>query len=263
MGKLFKIGGIFYSVAIAAFGLEMIYNHDFPYMLLPPNHSRIPGVTVLAIISGGLFVLAGVGLIFEKKPRLVSLLLAGVLLSIFCFYYIPYELLATSNYMHLGEWENAMKDLTLAGGALVIAGRYPEKNKNRLTGFLEKLIPFGAILFAITMIDYGVSHFLYAKGAADYVPGWIPNHLFWIYFCGAALIGSGIAIILKIRTGLFAALLGTMILIWFISLHVPRVIASPGADRPDEISSALLALAYCGIAFIIAGTAKAGVERGA
>jgi hypothetical protein len=88
------------------------------------------------------------------------------------------------------------------------------------------------------------------------VPSWIPNHIFWIYFAGAALLGSGIAIILKIRTGLIAALLGMMIFIWFIILHIPKVIAAPVADRADEITSAFLALAYCGIAFVIAGAAK-------
>lgn len=256
MGKLPKIGRIFYGIAIAEFGIQIIYYRDFPYMLLPPNHSKIPGLAVLAFISGALFVLAGACLIFEKKPRQISLLLGGVLLLIFCFYYVPYEFVATSNYMHLGEWENAVKVLTLAGGALIIAGCFPEKNENQLTRLLGKLIPFGAVLFAITMIDYGISHFLYAKGAADYVPVWIPYHLFWIYFCGAALIGSGVAIILKIGTGLIAALLGAMIFIWFISLHIPRVIASPLKDIGDELTSACLALAYCGIAFIIAGTAK-------
>ncbi|HTK19979.1 MAG TPA: hypothetical protein VL442_10715 [Mucilaginibacter sp.] len=256
MGKLSIIGRIFYGIAIAGFGALMIYYHDFPYMLLPPNHTRIPGFAVIAIIWGILFVLAGACLIFEKKPRLISLLLAAVLLLIFCFYYIPYEFMATSNYMHLGEWENGVKDLTLAGGALVIAGCFPEKNENRFIRLLGKLIPFGAILFALTMIDYGISHFLYAKDAADYVPAWIPGHLFWIYFCGAALLGSGIAIILKIKTGLIATLLGTMIFIWFISLHMPRVIVSSAADMDGEVTSAFLALAYSGIAFVIAGTDK-------
>ncbi|HEY9001909.1 MAG TPA: hypothetical protein VIM89_11195 [Mucilaginibacter sp.] len=256
MGKLSNIGPVFYSIAIAGFGVEMIYYHDFPYMLLPPNHSLIPGFAVLAIISGILFVLAGACLIFEKRPRQISLLLGFVLLLIVCFYYIPYEFIATSNYMHLGEWENAMKDLTLAGGALVIAGCFPEKNENRLTRFLGKLIPFGAILFAITMIDYGISHFLYAKDAANYVPSWIPGHLFWIYFCGTALIGSGIAIIFKIKTRVIATLLGTMIFIWFVSLHVPRVVVSSFADMKDEVTSAFLALAYSGIALVIARVAK-------
>ena len=106
------------------------------------------------------------------------------------------------------------------------------------------------------MISFGFDHFLYAKEAADYVPSWIPNHLFWIYFAGIALIGSGIAIILQIKPRLIAALLGTMIFIWFIILHVPRVIASPFADIGDEVTSAFLALAYSGIAFVIAGAVK-------
>ena len=79
--------------------------------------------------------------------------------------------------------------------------------------------------------------------------------MFWMYFAGAALLGSGIAIILKIKTGLFATLLGAMIFIWFISLHVPRVIASPFADMGGEVTSAILALAYSGTAFVIAGAA--------
>jgi hypothetical protein len=73
---------------------------------------------------------------------------------------------------------------------------------------------------------------------------------------GVALVGSGIAIIFKIKTGLMAALLGTMIFSWFIILHIPRVIAAPLTDREGEVTSAFLALAYSGIAFAIAGAAK-------
>jgi len=256
IGNLSRIGRIFYGIAIAGFGLQSVYYCDFPYMLLPPNHSRIPGIATVTFISGILFVLAGACIVFEKKSRQITLLLAAVLLLIFYFYYIPYEFMVSSNYMHLGEWENAVKDLTLAGGALVIAGCYSEKNENPFMRLLAKLIPFGTILFALTIIDYGISHFLYAKEVMDYVPSWIPGHLFWMYFCGAALLAAGIAIILKIKTGLAAVLLGTMIFIWFIALHVPRGIASPAADMDGEIASALLALAYSGIAFVIAGTAK-------
>jgi uncharacterized membrane protein len=256
MGNLSKTGHIFYGTAIAGMGLQTIYYRDFPYMLLPPNHSLIPGFAVVTCISGALFVLAGACIIFEKKTRLIALVLAGVLLLIFCFYYIPYELMATSNYRHLGEWENAVKDLTLAAGALVIACCFPEKNDNPLIKLLEKLAPYGAILFSITIIDYGISHFLYAKEAADYIPSWIPYHMFWMYFCGIALFGSGIAIILKIKVRLIATLVGIMIFIWFVSLHIPRVIVSPVADVAGEIASACLALAYSGIAFIIAGTAN-------
>jgi len=60
----------------------------------------------------------------------------------------------------------------------------------------------------------------------------------------------------KDQARLIAALPGTMIFIWFIILHVPRVIAFPFADIGDEVTSALLALAYSGIAFVMAGSIK-------
>jgi hypothetical protein len=256
MGNLSGPGRIFYGISIMEFGLQAIYYRSFPYILPLPEHFSKTGSIVLALIFGVIFTLAGACIVFRKKIRPASLLFGSVLVLIFCFYYIPYEFIASSNYRHFGDWENAAKELALAGGAFVIAGRSPEKNEYALTRFLGKLIPFGSALFPMTIISFSMDHFLYAKEAAGYVPSWAPNPLFWMYFCGAALLGSGIAIILKVRVGLIAALLGIMIFIWFISLHVPRVIASPSADLGGEVTSAFLALAYCGTAFVIAGSAK-------
>lgn len=255
MGNLSNVGRIFYGIAIAGMGFQTIYYHNFPYMLIPPKHSWIPGIVVLAYIAGTLLMLAGVCIIFEKKTRPVSLLLGTALLLIFCFCFIPYQFMA-NKYMPLVSWENAEKELALAAGAFVMAGCFSEKNENLIIKVLKKLIPLGTILFSITMISFGILHFQYAKDVAEYAPSWVPNRLFWVYLAGAGLIGSGIAIIFKIKTGLAASLLGAMIFIWVIILHIPRVIASPVAYLGSEVTSALIALAYSGIAFVIAGAPK-------
>ena len=252
MGNLANIGRIFYGIAIAVMGFLTIYYRDFPYMLLPPKHSSIPGLVMLAYISGILLVLAGVCIVSKKKARPASLLLGGVLLLIFCFYFIPYQFIASPNYRHFGDWENAAKELALSGGAFVVAGSFSGQDKNTLLRFLGKLIPLGATIFAITIISFSIDHFLYAKDAAGYVPSWVPAHLFWIYFTGGALLASGLAILLKIKSRLAATLLGTMILTWFIILHIPRVIVSPVAYLGSEVTSAFIALAYSGIAFVVA-----------
>jgi uncharacterized membrane protein len=256
MGNLSNIGRIFYGVAIAVLGFLTVYYHDFPYMLIPPKHSGFPGITVLAYIFGVMLFLAGVCIVLKKEVKSVSLLLGGVLLAIFCFYFIPYQLIVSPNAMHFGDWENAAKELTLASGAFVVAGCFSEKKESPLLRFLSNLIPLGTILFSLTMVSFSIDHFLYAKEAADYVPSWVPFHLFWIYFTGAALFASGIAIILKIKVRLAATLLGTMILTWFIVLHIPRIIVSPVPYLGSEIASAMLALGYSGIAFVVAGLEK-------
>ena len=256
MGNLSNIGRIFYGIAMAGIGFLIIYYHDFPYWLIPPKHSWIPGLAVIAYIFGIMFVLAGACIVFKKKIRPVSLLSGAILLLIFCFYFIPYQFMASSRYMHLLQWENAEKELAFCSGAFVIAGCFPGKNENFFYRFLGKLIPVGPFLFAIPVISFGILHFLYTKDVADYVPSWVPARLFWAYFCGAALIGSGLAIILKIKSGPAATLLGIMIFIWFIILHVPRIIVSPGPYLGSEATSAFIALAYSGIAFVIAGATK-------
>jgi len=236
--NLSNMGRVFYGIAIASMGLLTIYYRRLPYMMIPPKHHWLSDHVIWVYISGSLLLLAGICIIFEKKLRQVSLLLGTILLLIFLFYFIPYELLASPNFKHFGDWENAAKELSLAGGALVIAGR--------------RSIPLGVTLFALTIVSYSIDHFLYAKQAAGYVPSWVPYHIFWLYLTGTALFCSGITILLNIQRRLAATLLGIMIFIWVVILHIPYALSAPLARNEGEVTSAFLALAYCGIAFAIA-----------
>jgi len=88
------------------------------------------------------------------------------------------------------------------------------------------------------------------------IPSWIPFPIFWTYFAGAGLLASGLAIILKVKIRLAGTLLGTMILTWFVILHIPRVLDSSVAYLGSEVTSAFLALAYSGIAYVISDGLK-------
>jgi uncharacterized membrane protein YphA (DoxX/SURF4 family) len=256
MRDLSKLGRIFFGTAIAGMGVLTICYHDLPYMLIPSKYSWIPGLTILSFVFGALLIVAGACIVLKKKTRPVALLLGTALLLIFCFYFIPYQFMVSPDYLHFGDWENAAKELALAGGAFVIAGCFPEVDESPFNKFLSNLMPLGKILFSITIISFGVDHFLYAKEAADYVPSWVPCHLFFMYVTGTALLASGFALILNIWSRLAAALLGIMIFTWFAVLHIPRVVTSPAAYMGSEVTSAFIALAYCGTAFVIAGIAK-------
>lgn len=129
---------------------------------------------------------------------------------------------------------------------------YGKHEPSRLINLLEKLISVGRIFFSITMIVFGIDHFLYAEGVATLVPDWIPAHLFWTYFAAVALIGSGIAIILKIKLRLIGILLGIMIFSWFLILHIPRAVTMPELQNGNEVTSVFQALAFSGIAFVLA-----------
>jgi hypothetical protein len=82
------------------------------------------------------------------------------------------------------------------------------------------------------------------------LPGWIPGHFFWTYVTGAALIGSGTAIVLKIKLKLASLLLSLMIFLWFILLHIPGAIADPVVDHGNLVVSAAGALGFSGTALM-------------
>ena len=162
MGILSHIGRIFYGVAIAATGLLTIYYRDFPYYFIPPHHVWLTDHVAAIYLSGALLFVAGAWIVWGKRLAPVCLSLAAALVLIFCFYFIPYELSTSAVYMHYGAWENAAKELALAGGALVVAGR-----------------KIGRVLFALAIISFGVDHYVYAHEATGYMPTWIGYQQFW------------------------------------------------------------------------------------
>jgi uncharacterized membrane protein YphA (DoxX/SURF4 family) len=253
MEILTKTGRWFYCIGLVGMVAPQFFYQKFGVNFFPawPGLAWVVFWTCLFTI---VTIAACITIFLEIKARTVSLILGGILLAMYCLGNIPYEIIIDPYNNHLGSWANGLKELALSGGAFVIAGSFPEEanvRKSSLIKLLERLIPFGPVFFCITMIAYGYAHFLYTQQISTLVPNWIPGHIFWTYFAGAALICSGIAIVLRIKIKLAAMLLGITIFIWLIILHIPRGIADPLGNNANEVVSAFSALAFSGIAFVI------------
>ncbi|MDJ1491457.1 DoxX family protein [Cytophagaceae bacterium DM2B3-1] len=252
-----KIGHFFYGTALIVYGVQQFIYSNFRNVQFPAWQSYLPLLSIWAYLTGIGLVLAGVSIIIGKRGKEAALLVGGIFLFLFLFVHIPFELFGEVNSsLHLALWLDALKELALSGGAFVMAGSFQESSEQaRIVAplrFLEKLTPLGSTLFSIPMISFGIMHFLYADFVGTLVPTWWPDHLFWTYVTGVALIAAGTAIILKIRQGIIGLLFSIMLLFWVISLHIPRAIDEPFAARGNEVSSAFDALAFCGITWVIA-----------
>jgi uncharacterized membrane protein len=258
--NLLKAGRLFYGLGIAALGIMQFIYSDFRPVILPPSWPPWLHGNIQAYIAGAALVIAGIFIAINKKGRNTSLYLGGLLFIFFLVFQVSFTLFIQPNSpRHLGLWTDPLKELALTGGAFVMAGSFLDEeasNKNSIILLLEKLIPAGRIFFSIMMIAFGLDHFYYTQFVSTLVPSWIPGSVFWTYFGGIALIGSGIGIILKIKLQLIAVLSGIMLFLWFIFLHIPRAVADPYVGKGNEITSVIEALLFSGIAFVIACISK-------
>ena len=261
-GNLTRAGQASYAICLATNGILQLYYGNFRPQILPPWPSWLPGLAIGARLVGIALIASAVAVLARKKARGILLLWGGVLLALIPLFHVPYMLFKSPHPGHLGSWADTFNTLVLAGMAFVVAGSFADSNAdaNRAPLWMKRLeavIPAGRIFFCTTIVAFGICHFLYSSYIDTLVPAWIPWHRFWTYFAGVCLIGSGTAIILKIKPRPVAMLLGTMIFLWVIMLHIPRAIADPYRDEGNEIESAARALAESGTAFLLACAARA------
>jgi len=243
--SVITVGRVFFAVGMIVIGSQhFIFRQFVPEVVPIPPHT-IPAQLVWVYLTGAVLITSGISILTTVKAHFIATLLGGVFLCSFILF-------------HWQANANAgLKALTLAGCAFVVADTFPrtasgDGHKNPMA-WLEKFIPCGMYLLAFQVIIFGRGHFLHNASVATLVPAWIPDHAFWTYFAGAALIASGLAMIVGVNARLAATLLGAMIFTWVLILHIPRAFADPG-QIGHEWTSAFEALSKSGVAFILGET---------
>ena len=270
MINLNRLGRLFYSLGIIVYGIHQIVISDFRPQILPnfPSwvHTNIifPILTGVAMIIAGLFI-SGI-LRVNINVRIKTAFYLGVYFFALIFLsHIPYLLFVYPHKLsHLGSWGDLLHDVAFSGASFIMAGSFlinqsVNQEENSFDHLVRNLIPVGRILFCTTIILFGCNHFAY--DISFMVPRWLGMPTFWSYFGGAALIGAGIAIVLKIFLQPVAILLAIMLFLWFVLLHTPNAISNPYAGRGNSIVSAFDALLFCGTALVISQLEKKTVRE--
>jgi uncharacterized membrane protein len=224
-------------VVLGAFG--MMYA-DF-IMEWTPAPAQFSTRVAWTYLHGGVLIAAGLGLLFDTTARLAALVLGAVWL-LWTLLFVP-RLIANWRGALGGQFEA----LAMASGLLLLAdGLSGPQTRTRTLALI------GRYGFAICLPMFGIVHFLYADAVAGWVPAWLPAHLFWAYFTGAAHCAAGLAILSGVLAHLGSRLFAIMLSSWVLIVHIPRVAAALG-DR-HEWTTLFVALALTGIAWIVAGS---------
>ncbi len=118
---------------------------------------------------------------------------------------------------------------------------------------MEKSQTLGRIFVAISLVVFGVQHFMYGGFVAGLVPAWMPGRLFWAYFVGVAFFAAAAGILYKIMARSAATMLGVMFFLFVVLLHIPRIVGN--SNDGNEWTSGFVAMAMCGGSWVLASAA--------
>jgi uncharacterized membrane protein len=250
------LGRALYALAIAGLGIEtVVCARDVAHSLGPqyeviPVLPWLPAIPWVAYGFGIIWVACGAGLLFRRTLRLSAVTLGGLLFVCALVLDVP------KNVANLGSISlrtTAFEPLALASLAWLLPGR--DATANLLAGLSRYVL-------GVSLIVFGVDHFLALAFIATLIPGWIPWHASWVAFFGVIFIAGGLSIGLNFLQRWGAAGTGLMFGIWVVTLHLPRVLGLygiPGAPRnPNEWSSLLIALGLWGGLWAIVGDQARG-----
>jgi uncharacterized membrane protein len=258
VSAILSLGRLVFVLAVIQLGLETLlcarfadsysrqrfYNINGVVPVIPWLPSSLPW---LIYAFGAALAVAGAAMLWNHTLR-TGALAAGGLMS------------AGAILLNLPRYAERLGDiairtalfepLAIAALAFLLPGR------DAIPPWLERA---GRYALALSLIVFGVNHFLALALFGTLIPAWIPWHIFWMAFFGAGFIAAGVSVGSNLLLGWSTALIGLMFAIWVFTLHIPLVAAKP--DDPDGWSSLFIAAALWGGCWAQAG-ALSGRWRG-
>jgi uncharacterized membrane protein len=217
--------------AIGMFGLgviALVYG-DFA-MVWQPVPEGIPGRTALAYASGIIMLLGGIGLLVDGTAKWAIRILFPYLI-IWALLKVPAVVVAPrmeAVWLGLGELT-----VLLSGGWILFA-RLARLRDGSPLAFLasEKAISTARILFAVSLLPIGLSHIIYVKETAEFVPAWLPYRVGWAYLTGAGQMACGLGVLFSVLPRVAAWAEAGMLSLFTLLVWGPAIVAAPKTRLP-------------------------------
>jgi uncharacterized membrane protein len=218
-----------FAVGMIGLGILALIYGDFA-LVWQPVAPWIPGRTILAYASGVIMLLGGVGLLFGATAA-YSVRILFPYLIVWLLLKVPALVVAPQmEAVWLGFGELAV---LLAGGWILFA---------RLAGLREGLpltfatgesgIRVARVLFAISLLPIGLSHLVYVKQTAEFVPAWLPYRVGWAYLTGAGQMACGVGVLFSIFPRVAAWTEAGMLSLFTLLVWAPAILAAPKTRLP-------------------------------
>ncbi len=214
--RIVSVGHAVFAATMIALGILGLIKGDLIQAWQVPK--GLPGREVLAYVCAFISLACGIGLLWHRSAAFA----ARVLLAFF----LLLTLLFKARFVFLqptveGTYQSLGENAVLVAGAWVLWARFATDWDRQHLGFAtgDGGVRIARMLYALAMIAFGLSHFVYLNLTAPLVPAWLPWHVGWAHFTGCTYLAAGAAMLIGICARLAAVLSaaqmgGFTLLVW-------------------------------------------------
>ena len=210
-----------FALPLAVFGAEHLSS---PQSLLAGVPSYMPWRMFWVYFVGFALIAASLSIAVKRQVRWSGLLFGAMMFLFVAMLHLPGAIAAGGRI----PWTIVFREMSFGSGGWVLAGI---AMRDECEGQGKSFIMVGRVAIAITVVFFGVQHFLHPLGLpgvplVKQMPSWIPLRAFIDYVTGAFLMVAGVCFLLNRRTRMAATYLGAWILLLVVVIYGPVLIGA-------------------------------------
>ena len=194
-----------------------------------PVPKWVPARDALAYLCAFISLASGIGLLFQRTAAVAARVIFASLMVWLLLLRLPNLFFETP--LVLVAWTFGSTGVMVAAAWVLYVWFAGDRDRQRL-GFIadERGVRVAQALYGLSLIPFGLAHFMYIDATTVLIPHWLPWPVGWAYFTGAAFIAAGLAVAVGVFGRLAAALSTLEIGLFSVIVWVPRVLAGPLND---------------------------------
>jgi uncharacterized membrane protein len=245
--RIASIGHAVFSATMIGLGIVGLLYRDF-VPVWNPVPASVPAHELFVYLGALTSLASGTGLLAPRMATIAARWLLATLLLWLLLFRLP-------NFFHLPPFEacwSVFPLVVMLAAAWVLyvwfAADWDRKHLSFISG--KNGLRIARVLYGLSLIFFGVAHFIDVKDTLSLIPNWLPAHLFWAYFTGSAFVAAGVALLIGLYARMAAALSALQIGLFLLLVWIP--IVAVGSKVPFQWSETILNAALLAGAWIIA-----------
>lgn len=242
--RIARISHAVFAAILLAIGIVGLIKGNFTPVWDPmPRNSH-----ALAYLCSFISLATSLGLLWRRTAAAAARALFASFLLWFLLLRVPNIILSPTFGVFWPGFETAEM---LAGCWILYSWFASDWDRHRLGFFAGKSgLRVARALYSAALVFFGFAHFYDLKDTIALVPSWLPWHVAWAYFTGAAFVAAGLAVLIGVYPRLAAALAALQMGLFTLLVWVP--IIATGSKDAFQWSELFVSIALTASGWLVA-----------